>query len=188
MATLLVPPSPATPSSMSGRRTPLSSNPNAVNSPYRAVPVPAASKAKRSHATLQREESYGQPPPKKQMLDTFHASRASAGRYRQEATAPDGVNIRQMPASHQPTHTEHAKIPTRQRSNQPQVTRAERVSEESVEHVKQWRKHYRNLFPNFVFYFENISEDTKSRCLKFVSQLGAVSDFRRRCMLWANSE
>lgn len=56
---------------MSSRRAPLTSNPNVVNSPLRgAAALAGYAKQKRSHATVQREEAYGQPPPvKKQALE-----------------------------------------------------------------------------------------------------------------------
>src|SRR5687768_16196868 len=70
MAAVSLSPLPVTLSSMSSRRVPLSSNPNAVNSPYRPSQA-TASRQKRSHANIQREDAYGQPPPaKKQMLDS----------------------------------------------------------------------------------------------------------------------
>jgi regulatory subunit for Cdc7p protein kinase len=71
MATLSLSPTPGHISAMSSRRGPLTNNPNVANSPLRGVSALAGyAKQKRSYATVQREETYGQPPPlKKQVLD-----------------------------------------------------------------------------------------------------------------------
>ncbi|CAK7274786.1 Cdc7p-Dbf4p kinase complex regulatory subunit [Sporothrix epigloea] len=77
-------------SSMQSRRVPLSANPNAANSPLRigtantnsngnklsaSAATAAFVKQRRSHASVQREESYGlAPPAKKQMLDRVNSN------------------------------------------------------------------------------------------------------------------
>src|SRR4051812_3434748 len=68
MATALVSFSPTPPhTAMAGRRTPLASNKDAVNSPIRGIAA-LGRHQKRSHAMTQREDIYGQPPPTKKMM------------------------------------------------------------------------------------------------------------------------
>ena len=158
---------------MSGRRAPLSSNPNAVNSPYRAVTSAAAAKQKRSHATLQREDSYGgQPPTKKQMLDS--QSRTPPRQQPVPASAEGRVFARKSNAT-QPTAFERSCLAAGQKpSQQASSRRVERPTDEGLESIRQWQKHIRRTFPRFVFYFESVSEDGRLKCTKQVTALGAV--------------
>jgi len=177
MAALSLSPLPVNLSSMSSRRVPLQSNPNAVNSPYRAVAAAAAaSKQKRSHATIQREESYGQPPPaKKQMLDV-HTTRTPPRQQNSHLSAEGRVFTRKSNAS-QPTAFERICLTTareRERASQQQLTRAAQIPEENSENIRQWQKHYRKIFPKFIFYFESVPEDIRLKYSKQVISLGAV--------------
>jgi len=171
MAAVSLSPLPYTLSTMSGRRVPLSSNPNAVNSPYR----PAATKQKRSYATIQREDAYGQPPPaKKQMLDTHQALRTPPRQSTQ--TSAEGRVLTRKSNAIQPTTFERKCAAAR--PVQQAVTKAEKTSEENLETIRQWQKHYRKIFPTFVFYFESITEDVRLKYTKQVIALGAVSFMR----------
>ena len=162
------------PLNMSSKRIPLSSNPNAANSPYRAVATAAASKHKRSYATLQREESYGHPPPaKRQMLDN-HQPLKTPSSQQFYSSFEERLVARKNNASHQ-LSTERHYTAVRDKSAQQQVTRAERAAEEDLDSIKAWRKHYRKNFPKFVFYFESIPEEIRLKCTKHVVALGAVS-------------
>lgn len=51
----------------------------------------------------------------------------------------------------------------------------ERWADEKLENVRQWQKHYRKAFPQFVFYFESVPNDVRAKCLKQAIALGAVS-------------
>jgi regulatory subunit for Cdc7p protein kinase len=158
---------------MSGRRVPLSSNPNAVNSPYRAVAA-AASKQKRSYANTQREDAYGQPPPaKKQMLEAHQVLRTPPRQQSTQSSAEGRVFTRKTNSS-QPSAFERKGAAVREKSTQQSVTKAEKTSEENLETIRQWQKHYRKIFPTFVFYFESISEDVRLKYTKQVIALGAV--------------
>lgn len=156
---------------MSSRRVPLASNPNAANSPYRAVAQAAAQKQqKRSHATIQREEAYANAPPaKKQMLENH------------------GQNLRTPPrqtsSAEGRVFTRRSNAPNSQFMNKLEAVRTkptEETSDKNLETVRQWRKHYRRQFPKFVFYFESISDDVRGKWAKQVLALGAVSYFLRR--------
>ncbi|KAG0651585.1 Hsk1-interacting molecule 1 [Hyphodiscus hymeniophilus] len=157
---------------MSSRRVPLSSNPNAANSPFRAA---AASKQKRSYATIQREESYGQPPPaKKQMLDINHTLRTPTHHQNIQSSAEGKVFTRKSNPSQQSAF-ERKLVAARERERPAQqtVTKAEKTSEENLESIRAWQKHTRRSFPKFVFYFESGSEDARHKCIKQIVALGA---------------
>ncbi|KAL3422027.1 Dfp1/Him1 [Phlyctema vagabunda] len=169
MAAVSISPLPATLSTMSSRRAPLSNNSNAINSPYRAVAAVAASKHKRSYATIQREESYGQQPPaKKQMLDAHvlrtpprqQASQSAEGRvFTRRSNAPLSAFDRKLAAASQ--------------KPQQSVTRLEKTQEEQLQEIRNWQRHHRKVFPQYVFYFESIPEDARVRYTKQVLALGA---------------
>lgn len=179
MAAVSISPLPHSLSSMSSRRVPLSSNPNAANSPYRATA--GASKQKRSYATIQREESYGQPPPsKKQMLDNHHTQRTPP-RQSTQTSAEGKVFTRKSNSSQQSAFDRKLEAARqRDRPAQQTVTKAEKTSEENLESIRAWQKHTRRQFPKFVFYFESGSEDARHKCTKQVTALGAVSLACRR--------
>jgi regulatory subunit for Cdc7p protein kinase len=153
------------PSTMSTRRTPLSSNPNAANSPLRGGSALQA-KIKRSYAHVQREEPYGQPPPlKKQILDSG-AQRA--------VRSPSTVAQRSRGVI----------SATSQRQSGKSRTATTAVTQTSVEasarHIHErdflnWQKQHRAKFPSFVFFFDRVSDDVRKGLLKHIVYLGAVS-------------
>ncbi len=173
MAAVLISPLSHNLSTMSQKRVPLSSNPNAVNSPYRAVAA-AASKQKRSYATIQREEAYGQPPPaKKQMLDSYQTLRTPPRQQINQHAAEGRVFTRKTTGSQQSAF-ERKLVAVREKPQQA-VTKADKTSEENLETIRQWQKHYRKIFPTFVFYFESVPEEVRAKYIKQVIALGAVS-------------
>jgi regulatory subunit for Cdc7p protein kinase len=173
MAALSISNSPHTLSAMSSRRAPLSSNPNAANSPYRAVAAAAAAKQKRSYATVQREEAYGQAPPaKKQMVQASHSLKTPT---RQAAQAPEGRLFTRKTNSTL-SNAFARKLEAARVKPVPQTqTKADKASEENLETIRQWQRHYRKVFPKFVFYFESVPEDVRIKYAKQVTALGAVS-------------
>jgi len=176
MAAVSISPLPHTLSTMSGRRVPLTNNLNAVNSPYRAGAA-AASKPKRSYATIQREEPYGQPPPaKKQMLESHQPLRTPPGQQNSQSSAEGRLFTRKSNAP-QPSAFERKCVAVRDRPQQT-VIKAEKPRGEDLESIRQWQKHYRKNFPSFVFYFESfesIPEDVRLKHIRQVRDLGAVS-------------
>jgi hypothetical protein len=44
-----------------------------------------------------------------------------------------------------------------------------------MDSIRQWQRHYRKAFPQFVFYFDSIPEDMRRKCSRQVMALGAVS-------------
>lgn len=195
MAAVSIPPSPHSFSIMATRRAPLSSIPNAVNSPCRGAVLAstAVSKRSRSHSTVQQQHDvpYGEPPPaKKQMLNKDYPQPRTPSRPRpiQPAEAhgfPRRTSNTQITTlerklmaarekKHQATMEERAiKVEMDQTAFRAQME--EKAINESIENVRQWQKHYRKVFPTFVFYFESIPEEARVRCSKQVTSLGAVS-------------
>lgn len=158
-------------SDMSTKRVPLSSNPNAANSPFRAAA--ASTKAKRSYATVQREEAYGQPPPAKKQIVEAKADRALRTPPRQTRADSLEGNVFSRRAHAQPTAFDRRLEAARRRPVQQATVKADRAAEENMETIRQWQRHYRKVFPKFVFYFESIPEETRVRFAKQVTALGA---------------
>jgi regulatory subunit for Cdc7p protein kinase len=160
MATVSVSPTLFHPSAMSSRRIPLNNNPNAANSPLRGASALAqASKRVRSHADIQREEPYGQPPPaKRQMVDQGlqRPSRSPTHQRTTKTLAQRGVS----------------RAATAERASQ---SNGYKPSEKEVDNVRQWQTHTRARFPKMVFYFDSIPDDQRVKLVKQISHLGAVS-------------
>jgi len=167
MAAVLI--SPTHLSTMATRRAPLSSNPNAANSPLRtssasllAYQGSKLSKA-RSHADMMREEAYGQPPPaKRQMVD--HGIQRSMP----SPTRPKPRNV---------VHRVYASKAAEQAPATKRVPQsaAFKPSEKEVDNIRAWQTQTRARFPKMVFYFESVSDDQRSKLSKQVTHLGAVS-------------
>lgn len=161
MATVSLSPTPAPIAAMSSRRLPLTNNPNAANSPLRASNnLAALAKQKRSYATAQREEPYGQPPPmKKQALDasTTRSIRSPSKLPRAQQTGSRPNATRPQP---------------RERLVRPVTT--SRPAHDADTEKEVWKKHHMAKFPKMVFYFESIPDDVRAKIIKRVTYLGAV--------------
>lgn len=145
----------------STRRVPLASLQNATNSPLRA-PAPVGGKRQRSHASEQRDIAYGQPPPKKQIIEVDDAEARRHGLVRRSG-APATALTRKLEAARE------NKAPSRQ------VDRVSRASND-LETIRQWQRHYRKLFPQFVFFFDNVSSTHKERIMSKAQILGSVCE------------
>ena len=174
MAAVFVPPSPRSSLNMSTRR-PLANVPNATNSPHRSGLVPA----KRLRPTsTQIDIPYGQPPPKKQVVDGQEADARSPTRTRASVYQnTDSKLFLRRTNNAQPSAFERKLVAARDKERQAQMkgTRHERPSAETLDSIRQWQRHYRKAFPQFVFYFDSIPEDVRSKCSRQVLALGAVS-------------
>lgn len=161
MATVSLSPTPAPLAAMASRRVPLSNNPNVANSPLRGPSALAAyAKQKRSHATIQREEPYGQAPPmKKQVLDN-----GSARVVRSPSKLPRSQTLSRGTAA-APTRPV-----VRDRQSRPVSNKSHDVDTEK----EVWKRHHRAKFPKMVFYFESIPDDIRAKLIKRVTYLGAV--------------
>lgn len=166
MAAVSIPPSPISsyPSIMSTstRRAPLSSNPNVANSPIRNSSALAAAlskqrQQKRAYASVQREEPYGQPPPaKKQMLNDG-------------TEKPARSPVRQVKV----VRRDPTRLHKDDKPSQDQNTKSQRDEEKA--RVRQWKEAQRRNFPGFVFYFESVPNDQRSKIVKQLAHWGAVS-------------
>lgn len=144
---------------MSSRRAPLTSNPNAANSPLRGLSTlnGFAKTQKRSYACAQREELYGQPPVKKQALQSGIQKVQRSPSATSRSTAPLLANTR---------------LVARDRSNK--AGAASRTAHDGENAREAWKKHHRAKFPKMVFYFESIPDDIRARLTRRVTYLGAV--------------
>lgn len=169
MAAVSISPSPISsyPSIMSTstRRAPLSSNSNAANSPIRNTSALAAALSKQRHpkrayASVQREEPYGQPPPSKKQMLNDGSERPARSPVRQVKV------VRRDPTRpHKDEKTAHERGSKSQR-------------EEERARVHQWKEAQRRNFPGFVFYFESVPNDQRSKIVKQLAHYGAVSPTR----------
>lgn len=165
MATVSLSPTPAPITAMSSRRVPLSNNPNVANSPLRGASALAAyAKQKRSHATIQREETYGhQPPVKKQVLDNGSA---------RVIRSPSKLPRSQQPVPRSATTTAATRPAVRDRQARPAAL--SRPTQDADTEKEVWKRHHRAKFPKMVFYFESIPDDIRAKLIKRVTYLGAV--------------
>ena len=168
--------SPHDASTMTSRRVPLANNINAVNSPFRTVGAPGG---KRSRAHNTEQMVFGQPPSKKQAIDADHdentAPRTTLTRQslaQQEAEAK--LFMRKAPNA-APTAFERKLAAAREKKpGVPKVDARAQKQGDSLETIRQWQKHYKKAFPQYVFYFESVPDDVRSRVSRQISYLGAV--------------
>ena len=164
---------------MTGRRVPLANVPNATNSPRRAVPA-AGAKRYRSNAADQRELQYGQPPPaKKQIIEIEDGENRPTALspkriVEQKITLQNDENATQAVARRRPA----LKFKDAVTSQQKNGDRSQKSSGENLETIRQWQKHYRRVFPSFVFYFESVPEDIRQKASRQTASLGAVRSIR----------
>jgi regulatory subunit for Cdc7p protein kinase len=161
MATVSITPTPVHLSAMSTRRLPLTNNPNAANSPLRThLAAQHGGKRLRSHADLQREEAYGQPPPAKRQMVEHGVARSSLRSPSTQRTTR-AVAQRQIP-----------RTTAVDRNSQPVTYKP---SEKEVENVRQWQAQTKSRFPKMVVYFESIPDEQRVKLAKQVISLGGVS-------------
>ncbi|KAI1942104.1 Cdc7p-Dbf4p kinase complex regulatory subunit [Ophidiomyces ophidiicola] len=151
---------------MSNRRVPLASVPNATNSPHRGGLL--ATKRARPNS-VQADGNASQPPLKKQILDRGNVDFKSPSRPLVYESGDTKVFTRKNNA--QPSAFERKLVAAKQASQA--ATRQKKTVIDSVESVRQWQKHYRKVFPGFVFYFDSVTEETRKRWTKQIVYLGA---------------
>ena len=167
-----------------GRRVPLSALPNANNN---TLPLSGSGangnnhsgiKRTRSHTGEQRELQYSkssqnsQPPAKRLMIDGDRGAASSRMLPVRKANAiprPPNSFQKKLEAL-QVTKQTHS-----QRVTSTAADRAQKPTDESLESIRLWQRHYKKAFPQFVFYFENIPEEQRGRVSRQILSLGAVS-------------
>jgi regulatory subunit for Cdc7p protein kinase len=182
--------------SMASRRAPLATMPNAVNSPFRTTQSVAG---KRTRAQL-GENVYGQPPAKKQLLDANGEGGENVDPLKRTATVIsneklDEPFLSKRTSTAPPTAFERKlasvreKKPAQQPQQPQQLQRADRsqaLKGDNLENVRQWQRHYRRQFPQFVFYFDSVPDDVRQKAIRQVRSLGAVSDLSSSLYLFTN--
>lgn len=173
--------SPTTPyENMATRRAPLANVPNAINSPFRTVPA-VVGKRTRTQAGEQRENVYGQPPSKKHIIETQDEEEENIDPRRRSgvpAVPQDKLDEPFAKRTHsaQPTAFEKKLASVREKkpaTTQQRVERPQKQDGSNLESIRQWQKHYRRQFPQFVFYFESVSEDVRAKSMRSIQHLGA---------------
>lgn len=175
MAAVSLSPAPYNFPGMSSRRIPLGDVPNAANSPFRAV-VAAASKRSREQVEAQEDLSYDiQPRAKRQALEDGRPNQRSPLK-RHALQFAEGRVFDKQPTTSQPTAFQKKLLAAREERPRQRVEKQEKAANDQMDDVRQWQKHYKKLFPSFVFYFESLPEDVRASCSKHVKSLGAVSN------------
>ncbi len=160
---------------MSNRRTPLANNPNAANSPYRAVAA-AAQKRSREQTDAQEDLLHDQlPPAKRQAVEVDRPTLRTPTR-RPALQHSEGRLLHKRPTNGQLTAFERRLLAAKNKQVEPKDEMQEKANE-SLDNIRQWQRHYRKVFPYFVFYFESVPDDVRAKCSKAIRALGAVSLF-----------
>ncbi|KAL4929036.1 protein serine/threonine kinase activating protein nimO [Aspergillus undulatus] len=170
MAAVSIPPARELSLNMSTRR-PLANVPNATNSPHRVGLVPA----KRPRTTTAHIDiPYGQ-PPKKQVVDGSGADAQPTNQTKiSTLQGTDSKLFTRRSNNAQPSAFEKKLVAARDKERQPQSksTKQEKPPAENIS-IRQWQRHYRKAFPHFVFYFDAVPLDLRSKCSRQVIALGA---------------
>jgi regulatory subunit for Cdc7p protein kinase len=175
MAAVAVPPSPQVPTVMSSRRVPLGNVQNAINSPLRAPTVNVGGKRQRSHASEQRDIAYGQPPPKKQIVEVDDAESRRTGLVRRSGSQPTALTKKFEAARETAVLGKKLEAAREVKGlTKPAEKTYRGVSASDLETIRQWQRHYRKLFPQFVLYFDNVSPDQKDWLASKTAILGSV--------------
>jgi regulatory subunit for Cdc7p protein kinase len=183
MAAVYIPPSPRPfqNRSMSNRpRAPLATVPNATNSPFRGLNAAAGKRSRPQGGSIQ-ELSHGQPPQKRQMLEKEDVDGQTHTLNPGNATSNEGRvftrrSLNPPTAFEQKLHLVAAES-AREREKQQSRSAKIKATKGDQESMRVWRDHYRQAFPSYVFYFDSVPEDIRSRAAKQLAKFGAVSFF-----------
>jgi regulatory subunit for Cdc7p protein kinase len=159
---------------MASRRVPLSTVPNAANSPVRAIAV-AASKRSRPQAGTQEDNVYDGPPPAKKQIIELNFSQPRTPPPRKPLLPTESKVFSKRPIESQLTAFDRRLLAAKDRSVREQVEQTETAADEPYDTLRQWQKHYRKAFPSFVFYFESVNEEARRQYSKRLHAFGAVS-------------
>lgn len=155
---------------MASRRVPLANNTQAINSPLRPI---GPNKRLRDQVNDPRAfQDDKQPPKKKQALESTH--------HGLQRTRPIPTNVGDARIFDARSNSGHAStfnkklVATKENCSRAVDKEGNRSKSADKEQVKTWQKHYRKVFPSFVFYFEGLSEDTRRTASRAIAHLGAV--------------
>ncbi len=167
MAAVSIPPSPHAIVTMAGGRAPLSNLPNGGNSPYRARSA-APMKRPRPQTNPAIDLAYAQPPPpKKQIVERDQYAPRTPSK-RTQALDMGAAASPMLKAQAAKTKTA-ASNPSKQEK-----------PDEGLETLRTWQKHYKKVFPSFVFYFDSVTDEARRQCSRGIQALGAVSSLAIR--------
>ncbi|KEQ74486.1 hypothetical protein M436DRAFT_43568 [Aureobasidium namibiae CBS 147.97] len=156
---------------MTSKRLPLANNSNAVNSPFRTLnPV----SGKRSRAQDPRDA--GQPPLKKQVLELDHDENQQPRSLIRQSLASqekDAQLFLKKPGNAPPTAFERKLAAARKPAS---AQKPQQRTADSLESIRQWQRHYRKAFPQFVFYFESVPDDVRTKVSRQIQYLGAKEE------------
>ena len=180
MASLTVSPLPHKLGITTSRRIPLGDIPNAANSPARTY---AALKRSRDQVEAQENFSHDVQPQAKRRFFDNNGSIGCLSPTKPGIRSKDDPDFTKRPSNPQLTAFERRCLATREDKAQQKVERFEKPPQETLEGIRQWQKHYKKAFPQFVFYFEGVPEDVRQKCSKWVRTLGAVGTLRLRTII-----
>lgn len=158
---------------------PLANNTNAINSPFRTVAT-VSGKRTRAQTADPRELTFGQPPSKKQAIEGEHDENIAPRTLTRQSLAQqeaDSKLFMRKGSNAAPTAFEKKLAAARERKPHAQKVdpRAVQKQGDSLESIRQWQRHYKKAFPQYVFYFESVAEDVRSKVSRQIQYLGAVS-------------
>ncbi|KAK5136744.1 hypothetical protein LTR08_002040 [Meristemomyces frigidus] len=161
---------------MASRRMPLANVQNAVNSPFRNV---AAVSGKRTRAQA-GDGIHGQPPSKKQIIEIPDGDEENIDPRRRNGVAVSTQDKLDEPFSKrsntQPTAFERKLASVREKKPSTQQQHKERVAKvngDNLDSIRQWQRHYRRQFPQFVIYFDGVPDDIRLKTVRQVQSLHA---------------
>lgn len=169
MAQVSIPPSPAAMT----RRAPLTSLPNAVNSPFQNIT--AAAKRQRSLSIAQREAYGQQPPQKKQIVEVPVRTPVRPSNVDPRANISRRQSVRTRAVAGSPP-AYNGVTSSNQQLQRKAVAKTTVEQQGNLESVRAWQRHYRKVFPTYVFYFESLPDDVATKFQKQIQLLGAVCD------------
>ncbi|KAK4914947.1 hypothetical protein LTR28_013606 [Elasticomyces elasticus] len=162
---------------MASKRAPLANLANAANSPFRAVPA-ATGKRTRAQLEDQHDLAEGQPPTKKHVItienDENTAPRTQVRQNTQKLDEESKIFMRKT-SNGPPTAFERKLAAARERKQitQRSVEKTQRIATDNLETIRQWQRHYKKVFPQFVFYFESLPDEIRQKASRQIQVLGA---------------
>jgi regulatory subunit for Cdc7p protein kinase len=152
-------------------RQPLANVPNGTNSPHCGILV----SSKRPRTSSQFDIPYGQPPLKKQLVDRNKSDARSPSKSRSYLQGTETRALSRRPGHLTAFEKKLVAAKDKEKQTLAKGPRNDKALANEIYTVRQWQKHYRKVFPQFVFYFDSIPEDVRNKCSKQVMVLGAVS-------------
>jgi regulatory subunit for Cdc7p protein kinase len=110
-----------------------------------------------------------EPPQKKQVVEkNIREDAPTTPRRRVPPPTARGRVFERDSTTAQPTDFHKKLIASRKEAERPTIDPGDDT-------IRAWQKHYRKVFPSFVFYFDSVPDDVRVRFVKQINSLGAVS-------------